>query len=164
MEGGRARRAAGPIQLLMSRCEPGAPGDTRDERTYLAQCSKCATTYTEQMLHKFAETYYNRLEHALLVGSVDGGVICVIVAYDQFIQFYRLNSTIIPFTESHFPLIIRIMFIILQNGSLIYYLCTIVIFLYYFNPSVFNCPSCPFILSLTPFTQPGLLCLCYPTV
>lgn len=36
MEGGKARRAVGPVKLLTSWCEPGAPGDTRDEWTYLA--------------------------------------------------------------------------------------------------------------------------------
>lgn len=56
MEGGKARRAVGPVKLLTSWCEPGAPGDTRDEWTYLAQCSKCAHTYTQNMLHNSAES------------------------------------------------------------------------------------------------------------
>jgi len=45
-EGRKARRAVWPVKLLMSWCEPEAPGDTRDEWTHLAYCVECVHKHT----------------------------------------------------------------------------------------------------------------------
>lgn len=71
MEGGKARRAVGPVKLLTSWCEPGAPGDTRDEWAYLAQCSKCAHTHmpdNSAVTSQPITSYNPRSGLALLVG------------------------------------------------------------------------------------------------